>query len=162
MKSLDDLDKRIIRLLSVDGRESPGSIATELGVTAPTVRARIKALEEKGFLKIAGLVAPCSNPHFTTALVGIKVRAYGKLDEVMDRLAQLDGVVSVAVVTGRYDIIVEVVVEGGNSSLYEVTSRAIPTVGQVDSTETFVIMSGRNKWVNLAKGFESWGEEAVE
>lgn len=157
MKSLDDLDKKIIRLLSEDGRVAPATIATRLGVTAPTVRARIKSLEEAGLLKIAGLIDPCGNPGFTTALVGMNVRAYGKLDEIMDKLSQLDGVVSVAVVTGRYDIIAEVVVEGGNAALYELTSKIIPKVGVVDRSETFVIMAGRNKWVNLSKGFEAWG-----
>ncbi len=157
MKSLDDLDKKIIRLLSDDGRFAPAAIATRLGVTAPTVRARIKGLEEAGFLKVSGLVDPCCNPSFTAALIGMKVGAYGKLHEIMDKLAQLDSIVSVAVVTGRYDIIAEVAVEGGNGALYELTSRAIPKVGQVESSETFVIMAGRNKWVNLSKGFEAWG-----
>lgn len=157
MKPLDDLEKKIIRLLSEDGRVAPAAIAARLNVTAPTVRARIKGLEEAGFLKIVGLIDPCGNPGFTTALVGINVRAYGKLDEIMDKLSQLDSVISVAVVTGRYDIIAEVVVEGGNAALYELTSKIIPTVGVVDRSETFVIMAGRNKWVNLSKGFDAWG-----
>lgn len=157
MKPLDDLDKKIIRLLSEDGRIAPASVATRLGVTAPTVRTRIKSLEDAGFLKIAGLIDPCGNPGFTAALVGMNVRAYGKLDEVMDKLSQLDGVISATVVTGRYDIIAEVVVEGGNAALYEFTSKIIPKVGVVDRSETFVIMAGRNKWVNLSKGFENWG-----
>lgn len=157
VKTLDDLDKKIVRLLSEDGRVAPANIAARLGVTAPTVRARIKSLEEDGFLKISGLVDPCHNPGFTAALVGMNVRAYGKLDEVMDKLSQLDNVISAAVVTGRYDIIAEVVVEGGNAALYELTSKIIPKVGVVDRSETFVIMAGRNKWVTLAKGFETWG-----
>jgi DNA-binding Lrp family transcriptional regulator len=162
VKNLDDLDKKIIRLLSEDGRVAPGTIAARLGVTAPTVRARIKSLEEAGLLKIAGLIDPCCNPGFTVALVGMNVRAYGKLDEVMQKLSELDNVISVAVVTGRYDIIAEVLVEGGNAALYELTTRIIPKVGVVDRSETFVIMAGRNKWVNLSKGFESWGGTIVE
>ncbi|RME38598.1 MAG: Lrp/AsnC family transcriptional regulator [Deltaproteobacteria bacterium] len=157
MKKLDDLDRKIIRLLSEDGRLTPAAIAERLGVTAPTVRARIRALEESGTLKVAGLVDPCSCPEFTLAIIGMNVRAYGKLDEVMDKLVQLDNVISASVVTGRYDIIAEVVVQGGNAALYDLTSRIIPKLATVDRSETFVIMSGRNKWVKLARGFESWG-----
>lgn len=162
LKALDDLDKKIIRLLNEDGRVAPASIATRLGVTAPTVRTRIKALEESGFLKVAGLVDPCRNANFTAALIGMKVRAYGKLDEIIDKLSRLDCIVSVTVVTGRYDIIAEAVVEGGNAALYELTSRTIPKVGVVESSETFVIMAGRNKWINLPQGFEAWGGEISE
>lgn len=157
MKTLDELDKKIIRLLSDDGRAAPATIAERLGVTAPTVRSRIKALEEAGLLKISGLFDPCSHPDFTTALVGMNVRAYGKLDEVLDKLAELDNVISAVVVTGRYDIIAEIVVEGGNAALFDMTSRILPSIAVVDRSETFVIMAGRNKWVNLAKGFDAWG-----
>ncbi len=157
MKTLDDLDKKIIRLLCEDGRVAPGTIATRLGITAPTVRARIKILEDAGLLKVSGLVDPCANPTLTTAIIGMNVRAYGKLEEVLDKLSRLDNVISAAVVTGRYDIIAEVVVEGGNAALFELTSSIIPKVGVVDRSETFVVMAGRNKWVNLSKGFKTWG-----
>jgi len=158
VKELDDLDKKIIRLLSQDGSVTPANIAMHLGVTPPTVRARMRALEEAGFLKIAGLIDPCAHPSFTVALVGMNIRAYGTLDEVMDKLSQLDNVISVSVVTGRYDVIAEVIVEGGNAALFELTSKVIPSVvGMVDRSETFVVMAGREKWVKLPKGFETWG-----
>lgn len=162
MKSLDNLDKKIIRILSEDGRVAPATIAARLGVTAPTVRARVRSLEDAGLLKITGLLDPCLNPNFTVALIGMKVRAYGKLDEIMEKLSQLDNVISVAVVTGRYDIFAEVVVEGGNAALFDMTSRVIPSVGVVDSSETFVVMSARNKWINLSRGFEDWGGDIPE
>jgi hypothetical protein len=87
----------------------------------------------------------------------MNVRAYGKLDEVLDKLAELDNVVSAVVVTGRYDVIAEVVVEGGNAGLFEMTSHILPSIAVVDRSETFVVMAGRNKWVDLARGFEAWG-----
>jgi len=157
MKTLDDLDKKILRVLSEGGRTAPAGIAERLGVSAPTVRSRTRALEEAGLLKIAGLLNPCRLPEFTTALVGMNVRAYGKLGEVLDKLVELDNVISAVVVTGRYDIIAEVVVEGGTAGLFEMTSRILPSIAVVDRSETFVVMAGSNKWVNLARGFEGWG-----
>ncbi len=55
-KALDSLDKKIVRLLTEDGRIPVGDMAARLGVTAPTVRSRIKNLEKAGKLKIAGLI----------------------------------------------------------------------------------------------------------
>jgi Lrp/AsnC family transcriptional regulator for asnA, asnC and gidA len=52
-KNLDALDNDIIRLLTEDGRMPIGDMATRLDVTAPTVRSRIKALEESGMLKVS-------------------------------------------------------------------------------------------------------------
>jgi len=45
-KALDSLDKKLVRLLTEDGRIPVGDMAARLGVTAPTVRSRIKNLEK--------------------------------------------------------------------------------------------------------------------
>ncbi|MGD8364472.1 MAG: AsnC family transcriptional regulator, partial [Desulfobacterales bacterium] len=55
---LDALDNEIIRLLTEDGRMSIGEMAKKLNVTAPTIRSRIKILEEKGLFKVSGLFDP--------------------------------------------------------------------------------------------------------
>ena len=160
MEILDTLDKKIIRQLSKNGKATPGAIAKQLGVTAPTVRSRIKSLEDSGFLKFVALIDPFCSPALTTAFIGVNIRSHGKLDEVMDKLDKQNNVLSVSVVTGRYDILVEVLVEGGNAALYALTSEIIPKLGMVDRTETFVVMAGRKKWVNIANGFESWDGES--
>jgi len=60
------------------------------------------------------------------------------------------------VVTGRYDVIAEVVVNGGMSDLYRLTTDIIPQVGNVAKSETFVIMKSKRKWVCLPEGFQGW------
>jgi len=62
----------------------------------------------------------------------------------------------VAVVTGRYDVIAEVVVNGGMEDLYRLTTDIIPQVGNVAQTETFVIMKSKRKWVCLPEGLQDW------
>ena len=54
-RTLDSLDNEIIRLLTADGRMPIGEMAALLKVTAPTIRSRIKNLEESGMLKVSGL-----------------------------------------------------------------------------------------------------------
>ena len=48
-RSLDSIDNKIIRLLDENGRMPIGDMAKRLHITAPTVRTRIKNLEEAGF-----------------------------------------------------------------------------------------------------------------
>jgi len=151
-KILDALDNKIIRLLAEDGRMPVGEMASRLRVTAPTVRSRIKALEEAGKLKISGLIDPYENQEITTALIGLNIQSHGKLDQILEKLAHLDNVVWAAVVTGRYDVFLEVVVTGGTAELYRLTTDVIPKVGTVVRSETVVIMKSRRKWVPPPKG----------
>jgi Lrp/AsnC family transcriptional regulator for asnA, asnC and gidA len=155
-KALDSLDKKLVRLLTEDGRIPVGEMAARLGVTAPTVRSRIKNLERAGMLKIAGLIDPFEHKDLITALIGLNILSYGKLDEILEKLANLDYVTWTAVVTGRYDVIAEVVVNGGVEDLYRLTTDIIPQVGNVAQTETFVILKSKRKWVCLPEGFQDW------
>lgn len=155
-KALDSLDKKLVRLLAEDGRIPVGDMAVRLGVTAPTVRSRIKNLEKAGKLKITGLIDPFEHKDLITALIGLNILSYGKLDEILEKLANLDYVTWVAVVTGRYDVIAEVVVNGGMADLYRLTTDIIPQVGNVAQTETFVIMKSKRKWVCLPEGLQGW------
>jgi len=155
-KSLDSLDKKLVRLLTEDGRIPVGDLSVRLGVTAPTVRSRIRNLEKAGKLKITGLINTFKHKDLITALIGLDILSYGKLDEILEKLANLDYVTWAAVVTGRYDVIAEVVVNGGVEDLYRLTTEIIPQVGNVAQTETFVIMKSKQKWVCLPEGFQDW------
>jgi Lrp/AsnC family transcriptional regulator for asnA, asnC and gidA len=155
-KGLDSLDKKLVRLLTEDGRIPVGDMAVRLGVTAPTVRSRIKNLEKAGKLKIAGLIDPFEHKDLITALIGLNILSYGKLDEILEKLANLDYVTWVAVVTGRYDVIAEVVVNGGMADLYRLATDIIPQVGNIAKSETFVIMKSKRKWVCLPEGLQDW------
>lgn len=151
-KVLDELDRRLIRLLARDGRMPVGDIANHLAVSAPTVRNRIKALEQTGLLKITGLINSAKHPGLTTALIGLNIISHGKLPEVLKKLECLDHISWAAVVTGRYDILVEVVFGGEMDELYRITSIDIPKVGNVVKSETFVVMKSNSKWVSFPSG----------
>lgn len=151
-KVLDELDQRLVGLLTADGRMSVGDIASCLGVSAPTVRNRIKSLEQAGLLNISGLIDPAKHRDLTTALIGLNVISQGKLPEVLEKLEHLENISWAAVVTGRYDILVEVVFQGEMDELYRITSIDIPKVGNVVKSETFVVMKSNSKWVRLPRG----------
>jgi Lrp/AsnC family transcriptional regulator, leucine-responsive regulatory protein len=48
---LDPTSKRILQLLSADGRASYQAIADEIGLSRPAVMERVKRLEEAGFIR---------------------------------------------------------------------------------------------------------------
>ena len=153
--NLDVLDNEIIRLLTEDGRMSIGEMAKKLDVTAPTVRKRIKLLEKKGIFNVSGLIDPSRHREMITALVAMSIRSEGKLDQVLDKISQLPNVAWAAVVTGRYDIIAEVVCVGGKDELYRFTTETILKMGNIVRSESFILMKSKNNWLRLPKGLKA-------
>jgi Lrp/AsnC family transcriptional regulator for asnA, asnC and gidA len=151
---LDKLDNAILRLLAENGRMAIGDMVSRLAVTAPTVRTRIKSLEKAGLLKVSGLINPDKHPELITALIGLNIRSHGRLDEIVDKVSRLENVTWAAVVTGRYDVLAEVVFSGGMDDLYHFTTQIIPAVGTVERSETFVILKSKRKWLSPPKGLD--------
>jgi Lrp/AsnC family transcriptional regulator, regulator for asnA, asnC and gidA len=151
---LDTLDNDIIRLLTENGRIQIGKMVKKLNVTAPTVRNRIKGLEENGIFKVSGLIDPSRHREMITALVAMSIQSRGKTDQILEKIASLPNVVWAGVVTGRYDIVAEVVIAGGKAELYRFTTETILKMGNVIRSETFVIMKSIGNWVRLPRGVE--------
>jgi DNA-binding Lrp family transcriptional regulator len=159
---LDPTDRRLTKLLSSDGQNSVNELADKLRVSPPTVRTRLRALIEKNVLKIVGLLNLSERPELIAAIVGINANSQGHLDDLVKKIADLPFVTSVSIVTGRFDLIVEVLVAGDVQDLYRFTSELLPRVaepGVIARSETFVVMKSHDKWVNLPRG--CW-EESVE
>ena len=153
-KNLDTLDNEIIRLLTKNGRMPIGEMAKELDVTSPTIRNRIKDLEKNGIFKVSGLIDPSKHREMITALVAMSVQSHGKLDKILDKIAQLPNVVWAGVVTGRHDIIAEVVCVRGKDELYRFTTKTILNIANVVRSETFIILKSRHNWLRLPEGVE--------
>lgn len=146
---LDQNDKKLVANLTRDGQLSPGKVADEMGVTAPTVRSRMKNLIKAGVLKVAGLANPMKTKGLTVALVGISLHSHEQLDEKLDQIGSLPRVNWCAVVTGRYDIIVEIICSDDIGDLYDFLDKDLSQVGGINSSESFVVMKSRRKWLYL-------------
>ena len=92
----------------------------------------------------------------TVALVGISLSSHEQLDEKLAQIGSLPRVNWCAVVTGRYDILVEVVVTEDIADLYNFLDQALSGVGGIASSESFVVMKARRKWIPLPKGARTW------
>ena len=149
--TLAEQDKRLLALLAEDGQQSAGRISEQLGVTSPTVRSRLRKLVASGVLRIAGLVNPMKVEGMEIALVGINVQTHSKMDDMTERIAGLDKVNWVAVVTGRYDIVVEVTLLHGMDDLYTFINEELSSLGGVSSSESFVVMKARRKWALMPR-----------
>jgi DNA-binding Lrp family transcriptional regulator len=156
---LDQADRRLVKLLSQDAQHSISHLAEKMAMSVPTVRSRLRNLLDRNLLRIVGLLNLTERPELISAIVGINAQGRGRARELAERIAALPFVNSASVVTGRFDIIVDVTVAGDVADLYRVTSELIPGAGEpgeVVRSETFVVMASCNKWINLPEG--CWSE----
>ena len=160
-RPLDDLDRKLVALLSEDGRLSVADVARQAGVSRPTVATRLRSLLEDGVVRVAALVDPFTVSDMTVALVGLTLDKY-LLEEKIEQVSELDEVDWAAVVTGRYDIIVEVATQDGMAGLYRFLTQSLQTVGGIQSSEMFVVMKARRKWSLLAPAMlRRWGRTSA-
>jgi DNA-binding Lrp family transcriptional regulator len=160
---LDSTDRRIAKLLSNDAQPGVNQLADMLQLSPPTVRSRLRALIDRNVLKIVGLLNLSERPELISAIVGINANSQGHLDELSQKIGALPFVTSVSIVTGRFDLMVEVLVAGDVQDLYRFTSELLPRVadpGVISRSETFVVMKSHNKWVNLSKG--CWEQDDLD
>jgi DNA-binding Lrp family transcriptional regulator len=103
---IDDIDWRILDLLSRDGRASEREIAEKVCIGRATAHKRIRRLQESGVIRRFGVVV---DPR----CLGVELAAYVhiKIDQrswkdLRRQVAELPGVEHVALVSGDYDLLV--------------------------------------------------------
>ena len=138
---IDDTNIDIIRELK-QGKKSFKKIADKLAITENTVRSRVNKLQEEGVLEICGLVDPATLPGHRVVIIGIKLSGMN-LVEKGEEISKLKGVISVNVVTGRYDLIVLVLFKKG-FGLLEFYTEEIAQINGIRSVETFVVYKSYN------------------
>ncbi len=138
---IDEISISIIKHLR-NGRKSFRKIAEKMDLTENTIRSRVKKLIDAGVLEITGLVDPESVPRHQLVIIGVKLGTAGMFEKA-EEFSKLKGVVSVAVVTGRYDLMATVLFKEG-FDLQDFYTDEVVKVDGVKSMETFVVYKGIN------------------
>ena len=138
---IDETNLTIIKELR-DGRRSFKKIAESLGITENTVRSRVNRMIRAGLLEINGVVDLESVPRHQLVLIGVKLKTTDMFKKGKE-FSTLKGVVSVSVVTGRYDLIL-LVIFNDEYGLQDFYADQVSQVQDVQSLETFVVYKGYN------------------
>ncbi len=138
---IDKTNIDIIRELK-EGKKSFKKIADKLAITENTVRTRVNNLQKEGVLEICGLVDPATLPDHRVVIIGIKLTEMD-LVEKGEEISKLKGVISVNVVTGRYDLMILVLFKKG-FGLLEFYTQEISSIKGIGSVETFVVYKSYN------------------
>lgn len=139
--NIDKTNLAIIKHLR-NGRKSYQKIARELALSENTVRARVQKLMQKGILDISGVINPESMQGHRLVIVGVKLQSMDLVNKG-EEFSRLKGVVSVSVVTGRFDLILMVLLKSG-FGLLEFYTEEVSSIKDVQSVETFVVYKSYN------------------
>jgi Lrp/AsnC family transcriptional regulator for asnA, asnC and gidA len=138
---IDHTNIEILRHLK-DGRKSFKLIAEALSVTENTIRSRVNKLLDEGILNFSGNIEVDALPGHSLLYLGIKLKSMD-LKNKASQFSQLKGVVSAGIVTGRYDIILQVLL-GSEYSLLEFITEQVATIEDVQTVESFIVFKGYN------------------
>ena len=104
-RRLDSLDRQIVERLSQDARTSNRQIATEIGVTEGTVRARIKRMEEEKLIRITAVTNIDRYRDAAIAYVWVEVERSEQAAQVAREMAAMKEFGFVGLMMGRFDIL---------------------------------------------------------
>jgi len=133
---LDAIDMKIIESLRKDGREAFAQIAEQLNVSPGMIRQRYNRLVDLGYLKVVAVTNPLMMGMRTMALIGISTDGT-KMLQVAEQISALDEVVYLVIVSGRYDIMIEVFCRDHEDLLKFLTEK-LAKVNGIRETESFM------------------------
>lgn len=141
----DATDWKIIEILQ-KGYVPNNTIARQLDISEGTVRGRLKKLRDAGILQVRALINPEVLENKQVALVAMRVTESRLLDLKAEEVSRLQDVLSVSIISGRYDLIAEVLVDS-NRGLVRFLTEPLSTVQGVLSSESFLMLKSYRKYV---------------
>ncbi len=106
---LDAVDRRILRLLIEDAQQSARAIARAIEMSPGAASERIARLERTGVIR--GYHADVSREalgYDLDALIALEIEQKPPLSEMVKHLAAIPEVASIHVVTGRWDLMIQI------------------------------------------------------
>jgi len=146
---LDEFDHQILEVLSGDARLSNRKIAQALGVTEGTIRGRLKRLQEENYLRFTAITALSYLGNPLLIFIGVTAEQ-GRVKEVAQAIAEMDGIRSVIITLGRFNLHV-VGMYGSLDEVLNIANNAILGVPGVRHVETSISVKQLKYDSRLAK-----------
>ena len=132
---LDDLDRALIELQQEDPFFSFNEFADKWGITATTVRNRIKRLKTQGVIDVVTVINPYKVGFETYTIIGIKIKANASPGKLVETLQGVGGVSGITMVAGSFDFFITYVCHNMAEYQWFITDklRNIPEIASFES-----------------------------
>ena len=138
MEKIDNLDKKILNILSKNARIPFKDVAAECNVSRAAIHQRVQHLIEAGVITGSGFdVNPKSLGYSTCTYVGIRLEKGSMYKNVVEELQHIPEVVECHFTTGPYTMLVKLYARD-NEQLMELLNGKLQGIHGVVSTETLI------------------------
>ena len=138
MEKIDNLDKKILSILSKNARIPFKDVAAECNVSRAAIHQRVQHLIEAGVITGSGFdVNPKSLGYSTCTYVGITLEKGSMYKDVVEELQHIPEVVECHFTTGPYTMLVKLYARD-NEQLMELLNGKLQSVHGVVATETLI------------------------
>ncbi|RRD80782.1 AsnC family transcriptional regulator [Alloprevotella sp. OH1205_COT-284] len=138
MKKADLLDRKILKVISVDARRSFKEIAGQCGVSRAAIHQRVVRMVEKGTITGSGYqVSPKYLGFGTCTYIGIKLERGSMYNDAVEELTNIPEIVECHFTTGPYTMLVKLY-SRDNEHLKDLLNSRIQQIPGVTSTETMI------------------------
>jgi DNA-binding Lrp family transcriptional regulator len=140
--ALDPIDRRIVALLTADGRMTNAELASTLGVAPSTAHSRLRSLIERGV--ITGFHASVDERMLGAglqAIIGVSLRPSARRESIVefaDRVRALPQVIQVFFLGGDDDFLLHIAV-ADSSEMREFVLEHLSAQSSVASTRTSIV-----------------------
>jgi Lrp/AsnC family transcriptional regulator, regulator for asnA, asnC and gidA len=135
---VDELDIAILKHLQKDGRKSFTDIAKALGTAVGTIRNRVTKMVDEDTVRIIGRVNPYRVGFNSPATINVSVQPR-LIGEAINEISECPEVSYIALVTGEYNLIVDVMCRDGNH-LTDFLVNRLPHVTGVVNFQTSIVL----------------------
>ena len=138
MERIDNLDKKILLILSKNSRIPFKDVAAECGVSRAAIHQRVQRLMEAGVITGSSFdVNPKSLGYTTCTYVGLNLERGSMYKNVVKRIIDIPEIVECHFTTGPYTMLIKAYARGGEQ-LMDLLNNRLQTIPGVVSTETLI------------------------
>lgn len=138
MEKIDNLDKKILGILSKNARIPFKDVAAECNVSRAAIHQRVQHLIDSGVITGSGFdVNPKSLGYSTCTYVGITLERGSMYKKVVERLLEIPEIVECHFTTGPYTMMVKLYARD-NEQLMDLLNNKMQGIPGVVATETLI------------------------
>jgi Lrp/AsnC family transcriptional regulator for asnA, asnC and gidA len=138
MEKIDELDKRILDIISKNARIPFKDVADECGVSRAAIHQRVQRLTDIGVISGSGYhINPKKLGFHTCTYVGLSLAKGSMYKEAIEELKKIPEIVEAHFTTGPYSVIVKLYARD-NEHLMTLLNERIQEIHGVMATETMI------------------------
>jgi Lrp/AsnC family transcriptional regulator for asnA, asnC and gidA len=134
---IDEIDLKIIQLLTKNARMTYKELAERLGTTRQRISRRMNKLEKLGVIQKYTAIPDYEKLSYVYIILGITLKAGSDIDEVIDKLKKIEYVKIIQKALGSHNLAVHIIAPNDMKMVQDVVnkiSKNIPGIDRMDVT----------------------------